>query len=199
MLESGPNHFTSGPYYPGGFTTYIDNGKIVDKPNGTQFSNEFYTDKMIEFIKKSKENDKPFFGYLAFQVAHTPFQAPQQYIKKYEGVYDGGWDKVREQRFEKQKELGIWSTNMTLPQSFPTFVDSNALPVDEQKQRSPIFAAHAGITDYNIEKLIQFLKDTGEYDNTIIMFTSDNGGSEPSDSPLAGDTDGAGVHAKERI
>ena len=82
---------------------------------------------MIDFIKKSEENNKPFFAYLAFQVAHTPFQAPPEYIKKYEGVYDAGWDKIREQRFEKQKELGIWPANMTLPQSYPTFPDWNKL------------------------------------------------------------------------
>jgi arylsulfatase len=187
LLESGANHFTYGPYYPGGVATFIDNGIIVEKPNGTQFSNEFYTDKMINFIKKSKENNKPFFGYLAFQVAHTPFQAPEEYVKKYEGVYDGGWEKIRDQRFEKQKELGIWPANMSLPQSFPTFSDWNALNKDEQKQRSQIFAAHAGMIedmDYNIGKMIQFLKDIGQYDNTLIMFTSDNGGSEPSDSPV---------------
>jgi arylsulfatase A-like enzyme len=187
LLESGANHFTYGPYYPGGVATFIDNGIIVEKPNGTQFSNEFYTDKMINFIKKSKENNKPFFGYLAFQVAHTPFQAPDEYVKKYEGVYDGGWEKIRDQRFEKQKELGIWPANMSLPQSFPTFSDWNALPKDEQKQRSQIFAAHAGMIedmDYNIGKMIQFLKNIGQYDNTLIMFTSDNGGSEPSDSPV---------------
>ncbi len=187
LLESGANHFTYGPYYPGGTATFIDNGKIVEKPSGTQFSNEFYTDKMINFIKKSKENNKPFFGYLAFQVAHTPFQAPSEYVKKYEGVYDAGWDKIREKRFEKQKELGIWPANMSLPQSYPTFTDWNALPKDEQKQQSQIFAAHSAMIedmDYNIGKLIQFLKDTGQYDNTLIMFTSDNGGSEPSDSPV---------------
>jgi len=188
LLESGANHFTYGPYYPGGVTTFIDNGKIVDKPNVTQFSNEFYTDKIIDFIKKSKEkNNKPFFAYLAFQVAHTPFQAPPEYIKKYEGVYDAGWDKIREQRFEKQKKLEIWPMNMTLPQSYPTFPDWNSLPQNEQKQRSQIFAAHSGMIedmDYNIGKLIQFLKDTGQYNNTLIMFTSDNGGSEPSDSPV---------------
>ena len=187
LLESGANHFTYGPYYPGGKATFIDNGKIVEKPNGTQFSNEFYTDKMIDFIKKSEMNDKPFFAYLAFQTAHTPFQAPPEYIEKYKGVYDAGWDKIREQRFEKQKELGIWPANMTLPKSYPTFQDWNKLSEDEQKQRSQIFAAHSAMIedmDYNIGRLIQFLKDTGQYDNTLIMFTSDNGGSEPSDSPV---------------
>jgi arylsulfatase len=187
LLESGANHFTYDPYYPGGVTTFIENGKIVEKPNGTQFSNEFYTDKMIDFIKKSKENSKPFFGYLAFQVAHTPFQAPQEYITKYKEVYNAGWDEIRKQRFEKQKELGIWPANMTLPQSYPTFPDWNKLSKDEQKQRSQIFAAHAGMIedmDYNIGRLIQFLKDTDQYNNTLIMFTSDNGGSEPSDSPV---------------
>lgn len=76
---------------------------------------------------------------------------------------------------------------MTLPQSYPTFPDWNTLSQDEQKQRSQIFAAHAGMIedmDYNVGKLIQFLKNTDEYENTLIMFTSDNGGSEPSDSPV---------------
>jgi arylsulfatase A-like enzyme len=84
-------------------------------------------------------------------------------LQKYEGVYDVGWDKIREQRFEKQKERGIWPANMTLPQSYPTFPDWNSLPQDEQKQRSQIFAAHAGMIedmDYNTGRLIQFLKDT---------------------------------------
>ena len=67
LLESGANHFTYEPYYPGGVTTFIENGKIIEKPNSTKFSNEFYTDKMIDFIKKSKENNKPFSDILHFR------------------------------------------------------------------------------------------------------------------------------------
>jgi arylsulfatase A-like enzyme len=67
LLESGANHFTYDPYYPGGVTTFIENGKIVEKPNGTQFSNEFYTDKMIDFIKKSKGNSNLFLDILHFR------------------------------------------------------------------------------------------------------------------------------------
>ena len=72
------------------------------------YSNELYTDKMIEFIKNSTDG-KPFFAYLSFQVAHYPFQSPQENIANYDKIYSVGWDKIREQRFEKQKELGFWN------------------------------------------------------------------------------------------
>ena len=187
LLESGANHFTYGPYYPGGITTFIENGKIVPKPNTTKFSNEFYTDKIIDYIKTSQSDDKPFFAYLSFQVAHTPFQAPPEYMQKYEGVYDGGWSDIQEKRFEKQKELGIWPANMTLPESIPHFPDWNALSADEQKEKSKVLQAHAGMIedmDYNVGKLIQFLKDTDDYDTTLIIFTSDNSSAEPFPTPI---------------
>jgi len=193
LLESGANHFTYEPYYPGNVATFMDNGKIVEKPNGTKYSNEFYTDKMIDYIKDSQNGDRPFFAYLAYQVAHTPFQSPPENMNKYRGVYDAGWDNIREKRIEKQKELGIWPANMTLPKTSPALPDWNALPIEEQKQRAKILEAHAGMIDnmdYNIGRLIQFLKDTGDYDNTFIMFTSDNGGSSPSDTNAA--LDGVG-------
>lgn len=188
LLESGANHFTFEPYYPGGKVTFIENGKIVQKPNTTKYSNEFYTDVMLDYIKQSQKDNKPFFAYLAYQVAHTPFQSPPEYMKKYEGVYDNGWNEIREKRFEKQKEFGIWPVNMTLPELSTPLPDWNSLPVDEQKQRAKILEAHAGMIenmDYNIGRLIQFLKDTGDYDNTFIVFTSDNGGSSPSDTYAA--------------
>ena len=187
LIQSGANHFTYGPYYPGGHPTFLNNGKIVASPNATKYSSELYTDIMIDYLNKSKDSGKPFFAYLSYQAAHTPFQAPAEYIKKYEGVYDAGWDKIREQRFEKQKELGIWPANMTLPKSYPPLPNWNSLPEEERKLRSQILAAHAGMiekTDSEIGRLMQFLQDVGQYDNTLIMFTSDNGGSEPSDSPV---------------
>src|SRR5574342_8759 len=187
LIQSGANHFTYGPYYPGGHPTFLNNGKIVASPNATKYSSELYTDIMIDHLNKSKDSGKPFFAYLSYQAAHTPFQAPAEYIKKYEGVYDAGWDKIREQRFEKQKELGIWPANMTLPKSYPPLPNWNSLPEEERTLRSQILAAHAGMiekTDSEIGRVIQYLKDIGQYDNTLIMFTSDNGGSEPSDSPV---------------
>ena len=77
------------------------------------YSTDLYTNIMMDQIKKFHSDGKPLFMYLSYQADHSPFQAPQAYIKKYEGVYNVGYDKIREQRFEKQKELGIWPSNMT--------------------------------------------------------------------------------------
>ena len=70
-------------------------------------------------LDATQGNGKPFFGYLAFQVAHSPFMTPPGTMEKYDQIYSAGWEKVREQRFEKQKDLGIWPANMTLSQGLP--------------------------------------------------------------------------------
>ena len=83
---------------------------------------------MIEYINKTKGDGKPLFMYLAFQVAHSPFMAPAESIGKYDKIYSAGWDKIRELRFEKQKELGMWPANMTLPNERPPNYHGLLLP-----------------------------------------------------------------------
>lgn len=186
LAQSGANHFTYEPYGTGP-VTFVRNGQVVPNPQNGTYSNDLWTNTMIDMIDKYYKDDKPLFMYLAFMVAHTPFQAPQEYIDKYMDVYSAGWDNIREQRFEKQKELGLWPANMSLPKRLPPNPAWDSL-TDEQKQYwIKVFAAHAGMIenmDYNIGKVIQYLKDIGEYDNTLITFTSDNGSSEPIYSPL---------------
>jgi arylsulfatase len=115
LVGDGGNHFTNGSIFPGGHTMFLENDTKVTRPgNGTLFSNDLYTDKMIEYVNKTKDDGNPLFMYLAFQVAHSPFMAPSDTVEKYAQIYGAGWDRIREQRFEKQKELGIWPTNMTL-------------------------------------------------------------------------------------
>lgn len=182
LLESGAQHFNSGIYYAGGHVTFEHNGKIVPRPDNTTYSSDLYTNIMMNQIKKFHSDGKPLFMYLAFQVAHSPFQAPQSYIKKYEGVYNVGYDKIREQRFEKQKELGIWPANMTLPERLPAAQVWEGLDLKTRAVDAKILAVHAAMieeTDYNIGKVISLLKSLGMYNNTLIIFTSDNGSSEP--------------------
>jgi arylsulfatase len=141
-----------------------------------------FTDKLLEFFKKTESEKKPFFAYLAFQVAHSPFQAPPEFIDKYDKIYSVGWDKIREQRFEKQKELGFWPSNMTDPGRIPPNVSWDSLTSDQKAYAARVLAVHSAmieLMDENIGRVIQYLKDTGQYDNTFILFTSDNGSSEP--------------------
>ncbi len=184
LLEDGSNHFSSAEYVPGWTVSFMENNTKVDRPgNGTVFSNALYTDKLLEYFKKTDLQNKPFFAYLAFQVAHTPFMAPNMsIIDKYDKIYSAGWDKIRDQRFEKQKELGFWPENMTDPARLPPNEIWDSLSGDQKAYAARVLAVHAaGIEDMdnNIGRVIQYLKDNGKYDNTFIMFTSDNGSSEP--------------------
>ena len=104
--------------------------------------------------------------------------APPEFIDKYDKIYSAGWDRIREQRFEKQKELGFWSSNMTDPGRLPPNQVWERLTNDQKTYAGRIFAVHAAMIedmDKNIGRVIQYLKDTGQYDNTFILFTSDNG------------------------
>jgi arylsulfatase A-like enzyme len=184
LLEDGSNHYSSAEYVPGWSVTFMENKTKVDRPgNGTLFSNALYTDKLLELFNKTASEDKPFFAYLAFQVAHSPFMAPSKaIIDKYDKIYSAGWDVIREQRFEKQKELGFWPSNMTDPGRLPPNESWDSLTPDQKAYAARVLAVHsAGIEDMdkNIGRVIQYLKDTGQYDNTFILFTSDNGSSEP--------------------
>jgi len=183
LVSSGGQHFNSHPYYAEGHPVFMHNDKVVERDNMT-YSNDLYANTLIDQIKKFHGDGKPLFMYLAFQVAHSPFQAPQEDIKKYEETYAVGYDKIREQRFEKQKELGIWAPEMVLPQRIPAPETWDSLSTQEKSYRAKVLAVHAGMIDnmdYNIGQVINYLKDIKEYDNTMIIFASDNAGSEPVD------------------
>jgi len=182
LLEGGAQHFNSGLYAIGHHVTFANNSEVVPRPDNKTYSNDLYTNTLVSLLKKYQGDGKPFFAYLSFQVAHTPFQAPQEYIKKYGNMYNIGYDKIREQRFEKQKDLGIWSKDMDFPKYNPAIASWSNLTKDQQEYRSKVMAVHAAMIDNmdeNIGKVIQYLKQTGEYDKTLIVFTSDNGSTEP--------------------
>jgi arylsulfatase A-like enzyme len=135
-------------------------------------------------LNKTQSENKPFLAYLAFVAAHSPFQAPPENIAKYEKIYSVGWDKIREQRFDKQKELGFWPSNMSIPERLPPNESWENLTNDQKSYAAGSLAVHAAMIedlDKNVGRVIQYLKDTGQYDNTFIMFTSDNGSSEPTE------------------
>ncbi|MEZ5940711.1 MAG: arylsulfatase [Planctomycetaceae bacterium] len=169
-LSGATNYFT-------GDETFRLNGKPFDVPETGFYTTDANTDYAIQFIRES-ERDKPFFLYLAHNAPHYPLQAPQADVEKYLERYEMGWDQLREQRLARMKRLGIVSSNQTLsprPDDVPAW-DSLS---PEQKKREVLmmatFAAMVDGVDQNLGRLVAELKALDEFDNTLILFLSDNG------------------------
>ncbi len=181
MGDSGADNWEKKPYIP----IYKDafwtsDGKQTDLPEDF-YSSEFLIDKMIEFIDRNKGDAQPFFAYVPFQAVHIPVQAPQEFIDKYMNTYREGWQILREQRQRRIKDLGIVSQDTEMV-SMSTTGDWDSQDEETKKYQSKRMAVYAGMVDamdHHIGRLIAYLKETGQYDNTIFIFTSDNG-SEPS-------------------
>jgi len=179
LLQGAGSNYgsTSAGEGEGGDLTFTTNGKIVERPEGIH-SNELYADKLIGFLDPAKNSDQPFFAYLSLQTAHWPHQAPREYIDKYREVYAAGWDVIRKQRIEKMKALGILSADHPVSPRFPGVPPWDALPAEAKVAQANRMAAYGGMIDHmdvHIGRVIDHLKATGQYDNTIIIYMTDNG------------------------
>jgi arylsulfatase len=176
--EGGANHYTNLGILPQApISTYTENGVKVDWPQGA-YSTDFYTDKLIAYIESNREDGKPFFTYAAYTSPHWPLQVDEKHWRKYEGSYDAGYEDLKEKRFESLKKAGMISEEAVLPPSHPSIKSWHSLSPQEQKKEARKMELYAGMVDnldYNIGRLIQYLKQIGEYENTLIVFMSDNG------------------------
>ena len=114
---------------PGWSVTFTQNATDAPRPQNGTFDSTVYLTRALGYFKKTESEKKPFFAYLAFQVAHSPFMSPPELVDKYDKIYSVGWDKIREERFEKQKELGFWPANMTTLEEFLQMLCGTALLV----------------------------------------------------------------------
>lgn len=122
--------------------------------------------------------DRPFFLYLAFGACHFPFHAPKEFIQKYHGKYDAGWDVLRPVRFEKQKQEGVAPEGAALSPRGSGVPAWEKLSADERRFSSRTQEAFAGMLDHadaQFRRLVEFLRQQNELDNTIIVVMSDNG------------------------
>ncbi|MHC1681943.1 MAG: arylsulfatase [Clostridiaceae bacterium] len=143
---------------------------------------EDLTDKAIEYItsQKSAAPDKPFFLYLAYGAMHSPHHAPKEFIDKYKGKFDKGYDVLREEWFENQKKLRIIPENAQLNPRNELAPAWDSLSDEEKKLSARFMEVYAGFlehTDYHIGRLVNQLKELNQFDNTVIVFLSDNGAS----------------------
>jgi arylsulfatase A-like enzyme len=176
LMNGAANHFNNKPIQPNQPTQFRQDSQVVLFPEGN-FSTDVYSEKMIGFIKDAKK-DKPFFAYLAYTAPHWPLQVPADYIDRYKGRYDMGYDSLRAIRFERQKRMGIVPDSMNLRPANPEIKPWINLSAEEKKLESrkmEIYAAMVENLDDHIGLLIKVLRDSNLLDNTIIVFMSDNG------------------------
>jgi arylsulfatase A-like enzyme len=171
---------------------YTRNGKVVE-PDKNFYSSKTYTDLMIQFIDKNKSDQKPFFAYLSYTAAHDPLHAPKEYVDKYKGKFDKGWDSLWFDRLTNLKALGI------VPKDLNKFSKNPAIPKwdklsHEQKvefaKDMEVYAAMIDYMDFSIGRVLDYLKKEGIYDNTMIIFMSDNGANGATASTYPGNEDG---------
>ncbi|WP_115462512.1 arylsulfatase [Winogradskyella aurantiaca] len=178
MLEGAANHYNNvGVLREPAISPYTENGQQTEWPKGA-YSTDLYTDKLLSYIEQAHSNNSPFFGFAAYTSPHWPLQVDERHWKKFEGNYKGGYDSLRIARFKGAIKAGLISENAQLPARFPEVVSWKNLSTQEKKIEERKMELYAGMVDnldYNVGRLITKLKELGIYEDTIIMFMSDNG------------------------
>lgn len=147
----------------------------------TEFADDYYitddlTDKSVAYLEKYTKDEKPFFLYLAYTAPHWPLHAPEEYVEKYKDTYTAGWEAVRNARYERIKELGIFDgyDNVLSARQFKDLWQDNADSVWDARAMA-VHAAMIDRMDYGIGRVLKTLEESGEMDNTLILLMSDNG------------------------
>jgi len=184
LLNGAASHWADqGAIIPGATTRYVSDGQSVDELPDDFYSSTWYTDQLISFIDSASGDGAPFFAYLSFTAPHNPLHVPQDYIDKYRGRFDRGWDELAVERFARLRTLGLVGDSQD-PQPRPEWVMAwDELSPEQQAARARDMEIYAGMIDYvdeSIGRLLEHLRQSGNYDNTLIVFMSDNGPSRTS-------------------
>ncbi|OUU79139.1 MAG: hypothetical protein CBC38_05185 [Gammaproteobacteria bacterium TMED78] len=158
---------------------YAENGiPLEDDITEGFFSTDYHTNKIIDYIDSNYQDGKPFFAYAAYTAPHWPLQAPNDSIDKYSGRYNEGYDVLRNERMVKAFELGVIPRIVGDDDFYQIGRKWNSLSMEEKNRsarKMEIYAAMVDNLDQNIGRLVDYLDNINELDNTIIIFMSDNG------------------------
>ncbi len=180
MLYGGASHWSdmAGLMVKQPVAKYVVNDKVLDKLPRDFYSSRSYADFLIDAIRENRGDGKPFLAYFAPTAAHDPVHVPEPWLSKYRGQYDDGYKALKTRRIAGAKQVGLIPESAPAPALHPKTKPWNSLSSKKKALESRTMEAYAGMIenmDYHIGRVINFLKDIGEYDNTIIIFTSDNG------------------------
>ncbi len=173
----------------------MEDGKLVHDLPADYYFTDAIADKTIQYVGEHVKHkpDQPFFGYVAFTAPHWPLHAKPADIERYRGKYKHGWDKLREQRLKRMKELQLIPTSAELSPRSPAYSGHgqdieetdeptpawdtlDAATQDDMELRMAVYAAMLDSMDQNVGRILKSLEATGQLDNTLILFMSDNGG-----------------------
>lgn len=193
LLPGGASHYAYDPRRPDGSLVfghwaslyYEDERRVnsqTDFPHPEYYSSDYYATKMIQFLQEreadSGKKERPFFAYLPFTAPHWPLQAPRGNIDRYQGVYNDGPDKLREKRLKRQQEMGLLPEDV---EAHPVVADTKEwddMTAEEKAWSARTMEVYSGMVDRmdeNIGRVFQQIKDAGEWDDTFVIFMSDNG------------------------
>lgn len=178
LLPGGGSHLQDMWGVAGERQPYTLNGEPLKALRPGFDSSIDYTDAIISNIEEFRGDRKPFFAYLAYQAPHDPFQPPFNWRDAYSGRYDRGYDAIRADRIARMQDIGILPENSTVFPRLPAIPAWTDLSADERRASARQMELYAGMVshmDAQIGRLMAYLKSAGEYDNTLIVFLSDNG------------------------
>jgi arylsulfatase len=180
LLVGGGSHFDDGwnvewqiPQAP-----YTEDGRPLEKLPKGFYSTKHYTDKTIQFIEEGRKDGKPFFAYMAYTAPHGPLHVPNDWLRRYKNRYDEGWDAIRDQRLARMREMGILADDANPADRLHFLPRSSGLTPALRTmvgRKMELYAAMVEYMDRDIGRVFDYLREIGEYDNTVVIFFSDNG------------------------
>jgi len=182
---SGADNWEDQPYLPYYRTApWFEDREPATLPEDF-YSSTFFVDQMIEYLEADAGRDEPFLAYVAFLAIHIPVQAPRQYTERYVETYSVGWEAIREARWQRAVDLGLVGPGAAMAPPPATLADWDweSLSNEDKAFAAKSMAVNAGMLeamDAEFGRLIAYLREAGEFENTVFVITSDNG-------PEAGD------------
>lgn len=189
MIGGFNSYWRQNPFY----TRWPEGHPKRQYAPGQFYSTNAFGDYALDFIDQGRAAKKPWFMYLAFNAVHFPLHAPESEIERFEKLYSEGWDVMREKRLARMKELGLippdtaLTPRLVVPPNRANLKNGtndreipawDSLPEDRRKdlaRRMAVYAAALSIMDENVGRVVKHLKETGQFDNTLIFYLSDNG------------------------
>ncbi len=189
LRDGACNHFNPGPQRPDepvpaqkrpDRVWYVDSVRHqpYSPPQEDFYTTDVFTNYALQWLDEYQGEKKPYFLYLAYTAPHDPLMAWPADIAKYRGKYRTGYEKIRAERFRRQKEMGLVGDNYRLSApDHPAWESLTPEEKDEEDLKMAVYAAMIDRVDQNIARILMKVEDQGELENTVILFMSDNGGS----------------------